>query len=122
MNKTKDELVDGGYLPMYELDDSGMVAKTICTVPRKPQIEQLNEIAAEGAIEPDGWVRGYNDQMLPVLNGVPITLIETNAPEDVRREGAESCQEYDLDDSLGIVEIHRAGRHPTNLSKIKVNE
>lgn len=120
------ELVDDQYLSVYEYDpDAGpshsSTGEVVCQVPRQPQIDALASIAGEGAVEPDGWIEGYNT-MLPVLDGVPIAVIEQSNSVGGSREGAESWTRYAVDDALGMVEIHRAGRHPTNVSKIKVNE
>ena len=116
---SKESLVDDSHLPMYELDDSQIVTKTVCAVQRDPQLAALHSLAGNGPVEPDGWVKGYNGQSVPVVDGVPITLIESTLPEGATIEGTESVQKYEID-SVGVVEIHHAGRHPTNTSKIKV--
>lgn len=115
------------YLPMYEHDpDAGpsysRAGEVVCKVPRAPQVAALQSIAGQGLVEPDGWVRAYNEIEVPVIDGVPVLLLSTAKKIRGGSEGVESWGEYVVDTSLGTVEVHRAGRHPTNGSKLKVNE
>lgn len=120
-----DVQIDGQYQPIYEYDPDagdgiGTPGRVVCNVPREPQIDALRAIAGDGPIEPDGWVEGYNGGMLPVLDGVPITVLEHSTRIGGRSEGAEGWTRYAVDDTLGPVEIHRAFAHPENVSKINV--
>jgi len=120
--------IDEAYRPVYEYDeDAGpsclTTGEVVDQVPRDDQIAALHTIAGEGPIEPDGWFEGYNyGTALPVVNGVPLTVLERSTVIDNKSEGVESSHKYSVDDSLGVVELHKAGGHPTNTSKIKVNE
>lgn len=119
----ENEAVDEQYRPVYEFEQQKYgTGKVVSQVPREAQVDALREIAGEGVVEPDSWIEGYNGGSIPVLNGVPIVLIEQSTPIDGGSEGAESWTRFAVDDSLGPVEIQRAGRHPTNVSKIKVSE
>ncbi|PSQ46036.1 hypothetical protein BRD15_10245 [Halobacteriales archaeon SW_6_65_15] len=115
------------YRPIYEYKpDAGpsymTTGEVVDMVPRDDQIAALETIAGDGPVEPDGWFEGYNGGSLPVINGVPITVLEQTAPFKSRSEGAESTLKFAVDDSLGVVELHKAFAHPGNTSKIKVDE
>lgn len=115
--------VDDQYRPIYEFDeDRGAYGEVVCQIPREPQIEALRSIMGEGAVEPDGWVRGYNEELLPVIDGVPLVVFEQTRPKKVSSEGVETAQTYAIDDSLGQVKKYKAFAHPGNTSKIKVSE
>jgi hypothetical protein len=121
---TEDDPIDDKYRPIYEFR-KGVGAgfgSTVDTVPREDQIEALRSVAGEGPVEPDGWFHGYNGGSLPVLDGVPITVIEHSTPINSRSEGVETSNSYAVDNSLGPVELHKAFAHPGNTSKIKVRE
>jgi len=129
-NTTTDDesAIDQEYQPIYEYDENAgpasMTTGTVVTnVPADDQIGALKGIEGAGPVEPDGWFESYaHGTKLPVINGVPLTVLERGTVTDIKREGVESSQKLAVDDSLGIVELHRAGGHPTNTSKIKVNE
>lgn len=116
------EEIDDQYQPIYEFDPNagpGSVGGVICNVPREPQEVALRAIAGNGAVEPDGWFEGHSSMSLPILDGVPITLLGSSKTIDGGREGAEPWSRYAVK-NVGHVELHRAARHPTNVSKIKV--
>jgi len=126
---TDDEsVIDQQYRPVYEYDeDAGpsymTTGEVVDTVPRDDQIAALKSIAGDGPVEPDGWFEGYDHgASLPVVNGVPITVLERSTSVSNNSEGVESSHKYAVDDSLGVVELHKAFAHPGNTSKIKVNE
>ena len=125
----KDEsVVDQEYQPIYEYDENAgpshmTTGEVVDKVPHEDQIEALQSIEGDGFVEPDGWFEGYDySSTLPVINGVPLTVLEKSTVISNKSEGAESSHKYAVDDSLGVVELHHAGVHPTNTSKIKVNE
>jgi len=108
------------YLPMYEYEDDGRgMGDVVSKVPRGPQIDALRSVAGDGTIEPDGWVEGYN-MTIPVIDGVPITVLERSRPARGKRRGVEASVEYVVDDSIGLVRLDKAFNHPGNTSKIKV--
>ncbi|WP_222918611.1 hypothetical protein [Natrinema sp. SYSU A 869] len=110
------------HRPVYEFDPNAgplSVGEVVCNVPREHQEAALRAIAGDGTVEPDGWFEGYNSMSLPVLDGIPITLLESSKDIGGRQEGAESWSRYAVK-NVGHVELHRAERHPTNVSKIKV--
>ena len=127
-NDEEESVIDQEYQPIYEYDeDAGpsylTTGEVVDKVPRKDQIEALQSIAGDGPIEPDGWFEGYSyGTALPIINGVPLTVIERSRTVNNKHEGVESSHKYAVDDSLGIVELHKAGVHPSNTSKIKVNK
>jgi hypothetical protein len=119
--------IDPQYKPVYEYDeDAGpsflTTGEVVDQVPRDDQIAALESIAGEGAVVPDGWFQGCDYASLPVVNGVPITVLERKTPISSKSEGVESSQKYAVDDSLGVVKVQKAFGHPNNTSKIKVNE
>jgi len=123
-----DDVINAQYNPVYEYDENAgpsfaVTGEVVCNVPREPQIDALASIMGEGAVEPDGWFEGYDyNAPLPIVNGVPITALENARVIKNKSEGVERVQKFAVDDSLGVVELHHAGAHPTNVSKIKVNE
>lgn len=121
---TDDSEIDDEYQPVYEFDpDAGInYGEVVDRVPEEAQIEALKTIEGEGPVEPDGWFEGYGGGALPVVDGVPITMIEHAKRIGGKREGAESSSRYAVDSDLGVVEIHKAFAHPGNTSKIKVNK
>jgi len=127
-NGEDESAIDQQYRPVYEYDeDAGpsytTTGEVVDNVPLDDQIDALKVIEGDGPVEPDGWFEGYNyGAALPVVNGVPITVLEQATVVNNKSEGVESSQKLAVDDSLGIVELHKAGGHPTNTSKIKVNE
>ena len=126
-NGGDESAIDPQYTPVYEYDeDAGSSLTTtgevVDRVPRDDQIAALKSIAGEGAVVPDGWFQGYDGASLPVVDGVPITVLERTTPISATLEGVESSQTYAVDDSLGLVTIQKAFAHPGNTSKIKVNE
>ena len=119
--------IDQQYSPVYVFDENAgsasSVGETVDQVPREDQIEALKSIEGDGPVEPDGWFGGRSYGVaLPVVNGVPLTVLERSKVINNKSVGVESSQELAVDSSLGVVELHRAGGHPTNTSKIKVNE
>jgi hypothetical protein len=116
------------YRPVYEYDDDAgpsysSVGEVVCNVPREPQVDALAAIAGDGPTVPDGWFQGYDyGAPLPVLDGVPIAILESARNIGGGSEGAESWGRYAVDDSLGPVELHHAGAHPENVSKVLVKE
>jgi len=119
--------IDPQYRPVYEYDDDAgpsytTTGEVIDNVPRDDQIDALKSIEGDGPVEPDGWFEGYNGPSLPIVNGVPLTVLERATPIDNKHEGVESSHKYAVDPSLGIVELHKAFAHPGNTSKIKVNK
>jgi len=125
-----DDVISVQYNPVYEYDENAgpsfaVTGEVVCNVPREPQIDALASIMGEGAVEPDGWFEGYDTMAdLPVVDGVPITILDDHSTKigNSRREGTEHATYHAVDDSLGVVEVHHAAAHPTNASKIKVNE
>jgi len=121
-----ESVIDEKYRPVYEYDESGSTSyvttgEVVDKVPRADQISALKSVEGEGVVEPDGWFQGYNGGSLPVLGGVPITVIGHSTVISTRSEGAERSTEYAVDDALGVVEVHKAFAHPDNTSKIKVS-
>jgi len=123
------KIIDQQYKPIYEYDKEAGPAcsrsgEVIDTVPREDQIAALKSIEGDGPVEPDGWFRfiGYNVGALPVVNGVPLTVLERSKTISNKSAGVELTQKLAVDESLGVVELHKAAAHPTNTSKIKVNE
>jgi len=120
--------IDQQYRPIYMYDEGAgsshmTTGDIVDRVPRDDQIAALKSIEGDGPVVPDGWFEGYGyGAPLPVVDGVPLTALEAATVIDSTSEGAESSQKLAVDDSLGVVELHRAGAHPTNTSKIKVNE
>jgi hypothetical protein len=118
--------IDPQYHPVYEYDEEASptlpVDEVVDTVPRGDQIDALRSIAGDGPVEPDGWFEGYNGDSLPVVDGVPITVLEKSTPIDFHSEGVETSVSYVVGGPIGPVEIPKAFAHPENASKINVNE
>lgn len=120
-DEAESELVDEKYRPVYEfLPDAGPLGKVVCNVPEADQESALGRIAGEGAIEPDGWMRGYGGASVPVVEGVPIAVLDQRRPNSVRTEGVETTQQYTI--GQYSVRVDKAFAHPGNTSKIKVEE
>jgi hypothetical protein len=119
-----DDVIDEEYRPIYEYDeDAGPSYQTtgavVCKVPREPQIQALKVIQGQGPVEPDGWFEGYNGGSLPVIDGVPLPILEMSKTVSASSEGAESTLVRAVED-VGHVTIYKAFAHPGNTSKIKV--
>jgi len=122
MTRRQKEEVDSEYEPMYSYDpDAPLRKRTTTNVPKRDQIEALQSIDGEGMIEPEGWTRSYNEVSVPIINGVPILLLGDEKPIKSGREGAEKWTCHAVED-VGHVEVHLAGRHPQNVSKVGVKE
>lgn len=116
---TDDALVAEQYQPVYKFDpDDGPLGSVVSTVSLDDQIEALRTIQGDGPVEPDGWMED-DPESVPILNGVPITVIATQNPVNAGKQGTERTQVYAVRD-IGRVRVFRAGRHPTNVSKIEV--
>lgn len=116
---TGDELVDGKYTPAYKFDaDRGPLGSIVSTVPLDDQIKALRTIQGDGPVEPDGWIEGRSSPRVPVLNGVPLTVIDIQNPVTSGKQGVEVTQVYAVRD-IGRVRVYKAFGHPGNVSKIE---
>lgn len=112
-------MISDDHRPMYEFDaDARGAGEVVSQVARKPQIEALEAVAGDGPVEPDGWVRDYNDVAVPVLDGVPVLLLGGRTVVDASTEGAERSTWHEVDGYE--VRVDLAGAHPENTSKLTV--
>lgn len=118
-NNETDE-IDSEYSPVYEFDaDEGLTGEVKITAPKADQQRALLSIANEGPTEPDGWFEGYDGAKLPVIDGVPVPMLNRGNLVASKSEGRESMTRHAVE-GVGHVEVSRSFGHPENSSWVKV--